>query len=262
MYCRICVDDFLQLPENSDTLNHLKASVNKRKKDAVRIFLYGPKGSGKSALCRHLLNRDHKIGNSIDIMLPFLGSTENIYRNVSESLFKQNEREETDILVMEDIHLLDQVWAEFPFLLQQFKNIVFQNRNLIITSESSMFSLPAEAQETLIQVGFKEFALKELGAESKRIVLDRFAMQYQLILYKDVRDLLIEVFDGNLNEIKEFLYEAKTFVDKKRYRLKLQTLARIMREFYGETECVKDVRERVRKILLERSLIQNDSSNL
>lgn len=261
MYYRICVDEYLELPENRDTLIHLKESYQREK--GGKIFLFGPKGSGKSALCRHLLSGDPEtqIDNSIDIMFPFWGNTEINSMSVRESLFDKNQREwvkENIFLVMEDIHLLERMWVDFPFLLERLKNIVSQNSNLIITSASPLDALPPEVCSILSNAGFRECVMQSLSLDSKRQILDRFAWQYHLILDHMTRDLLLLIFDDDLDQIKDFLWVSKPFLDRKRYRLKIQTLARVIEQLYGKNS---EYALKARRIIRERNRVQNDTGN-
>lgn len=268
MYCRVCLDSFLdELTEIESIVAYLEGCVNKRKEEDVKLFIYGPSGSGKSALCMQLQIRDDsgmvQIQNSIDIVFPFIGDPgrkDDNPRKLCMGLSDPNERMEESrrVLIMEDIHLLDQVWEDFAFSSHQLSVIINHNRNMIITSQIPMQSLPIEVRTILSNAGFKELVMEKLGLDSKKKIIDCFALQYHLTLYRDVRDTLLQAFDEDLDQIKEFLWASKPYIDKKRYRLKMQTLGRIMGQFYGNnSEYVK----KVRRIIEERNKVQNDKCN-
>ena len=255
--------DFDDPINNKGVLAYLQEFVGKHqeKEEAVRLYIYGEPGSRKSSLCRTFQAENPGIVkriHSIDMVFPYTGRPWRDADNTAKLCIGQEQIEDAQqVLILEDIHLLASICDDFS--LHQLNEMINHNRNMIITSEIAMQSLPPELRSILITAGFAEHTMKNLIIVAQRHILDLFALQNDLVLYREVREALIEIFDEDLEKIKDFLQAAMPIIERKRYRLKMQTLGAVMEQIYGR---YSEYAIKTRRIVRERYRVYNDKGSL
>lgn len=215
MFCRIVIDKYLDnLDENQSLVAHMKGLLNNPGGEKVRIFLHSPAGSGKSALCYYLQREIQGliICNTFETIFPFYATRKS--ENTTETkeiceILREKENKRTDVarvLIMEDCHLLaNKDWDDFLYPALKIREIIDQYEKIIITSDLPLCLLSRSIQEILKDNHFQNLELHKLQIDSKRKIINQFAVQYGLSITQNVTDALLKLYNEDIDMIKEHL---------------------------------------------------------